>query len=226
MLTKSEKLFREGLNLAREGNFERAISCFESVLEITPSFKPALYNLAVACARDGKLSKSANIFKKLQQLSPDDPDVYFNVGKILAKQGAAADALKYMKKVLELEPGHPGALCNTGVILARDFGKYEEAVICLEQALLRHSGMVEAHQALAICCHHRGDEKKVLFHLEEARKTDPYNPAIHNHLGLVHMKNGNETLAEKHFKRALELNPEMELKHQNLWEMTGGRGSF
>jgi Flp pilus assembly protein TadD len=33
------------------------------------------------------------------------------------------------------------------------------------------------------------------------------------------MRLGEEEKADKHFRRALELNPDLKLKHQNLWDI-------
>ena len=44
-------LFEEGLNLARDGEMERAARCFGHVLELDPNHELAIYNLGVAMFR-------------------------------------------------------------------------------------------------------------------------------------------------------------------------------
>jgi len=217
-------LFREGMNLLREGETERAVWCFETILERDGNQDASTeYNLALGYSRLGRVSDALSIFNRMLEKQPDDPDIYFNTGKLLWRSGRTKQALTYLKKALQIEPEHPGAMCMVGIILGKNLGRHGEAVKFLESALKIQWDFAEAHQALGICHHHLGDTGRAIKHLEKVVELEPENSAVHNHLGIMYMTAGDEKKAEEHFRRALEINPDAELKHKNLWDMETSR---
>jgi len=218
MLTMSN-LFGECMNLAREGENERAERCFRRILDLDPNNEYAIYNLGVVLFRTSRLNESADMFRRLMAYRPKDPDIFVNFGKILERGGKYEQAMVLYKKAIELSPDHAEALCRSGILLGKVQGRHEEAAAVLRSAIELCGSIAEAHHGLAICLHHLGDIQAAVLHLKIALGLDPLNSAIHNHLGIMYMKMGEERMAEELFRRALELNPNRLLKHQNLWDI-------
>jgi len=212
-------LFEEAMNLARCGENARAALCFERILDFDPNNELAIYNLGVLNYRMSLFNESADIFRRLLAYRPKDPDVFVNFGKILERGGRHEQAMVCYKKALELDLNHAEALCRSGILLGKIHGRHEEASVALRRAIELAGPMAEAHHGLAICFHHLGDIQNAVIHLETALALDPLNSAINNHLGIMYMKLGDERRADELFRKALELNPNRQLKHQNLWDI-------
>lgn len=216
----ADSLFREGLNLAREGHMERAAAVFEKVRIMSGSkHVNATYNLAICHARAGDSDRSRELLKSLAPHDVNDPASYVVLGKLAAAEGRMADAVRDYAAALSLDPLHPEANCRIGIALGKFAGKYDVAKKHLQIAL--DSGMETAvlHQAYAICCHASGDFNLALQHLRRAVELKPESASIHNHLGIVCLKTGREKAADEHFRMALKLNPDVKLRYNNLWDI-------
>jgi protein O-mannosyl-transferase len=91
----------------RRGELDRAISHFESALEIRSSHAFAQYNLggaliennlATALVRKGLLEEAVNHYENAAKMRPDYGDVYLNLGSVLFGQGRMDDAIALWRK--------------------------------------------------------------------------------------------------------------------------------
>lgn len=214
-----QQLFCEGLNLAREGENERALACFDRIIEADPGHIRARYNKGVCLMLLKRYRESVLIFRELIPDCPGDADIYNNMGKILVRTGQQDKAAVCFEKTLKIDPRHADAMVQLGIVRGRVNSDIPGAMEMFEKALALNSELAEAHQGLGICHHHLGDYAKAVAHLGQALKCDSNNAAVHNHLGIMFKKLGNNEEAEKHFQEALRINPEARFRHENLWQM-------
>lgn len=219
MRDDARRLFFEGMNLAREGETERAIRCFETALETDPANAETRYNIAALLLELGRADESLGHFRIVLEKRPDDPDVLANIGRILVRRGETEEAARHLEKALSLSPAHGNALCWLGVLRGKLEGKYEEALRLFQTALEAGSEFPEAHVGVAVCHHHLGRLREAVGHLEEAARLAPHRPIILNHLGIVHMKLGMELKAEQYFRAALKIDPGAKFRHSGLWDI-------
>jgi len=211
-------LFIEGLNLGREREHERALDCFDRVLQADPAQSLARYNRGVCLLRLGRYNESAAAFKQLLSERPGDADIFNNLGKILSGSGNHEQARTIFEKTLSMAPDHADALCRLGIIYGRNFGDVDRASDLFRKALALNEKLAPAHLGLAICHHHNADYEAAAHHLRRAIELNPQSAAAHNHLGIACMKLGDEQNADKHFKQALRIDPNAKLRHENLWQ--------
>jgi protein O-mannosyl-transferase len=97
----------------RRGEFDRAISHFETAAKIRSRNAAAHYNLGgaliennlgTALARKGLVDEAIDHYEKAVKLRPDYGDPYFNLGSLLFQQGRIGDAIAQWQKALATQP--------------------------------------------------------------------------------------------------------------------------
>jgi polyferredoxin/tetratricopeptide (TPR) repeat protein len=109
---------------------------------------------------------------------------------------------------------------RSDLILAREekgeslwqMGRKEEAVSVWSDAIQRNGRLVLAHNQLAGAAAARGKFEEATAHARQADQFTPDDPYYHWMIGLRLQNLGMSELAEKHFQRAIELNPGFKLR--------------
>jgi tetratricopeptide (TPR) repeat protein len=140
----------------RRGQWDSAISHFETALEIRSRNAAAHYNfggalientLASALARKGRLSEAIGHYEKAMKLRPDYGDPYFNLGSVLFQQGRTDEAIAQWQKALATQPNDAGF-----------------------------------HTALGDAFLQRGLQKDAIAEYEHAARISPHDPMARNNL--------------------------------------------
>jgi tetratricopeptide (TPR) repeat protein len=106
-----------GYLLLQRGEWDSAISHFESALKIRSRNAATHYNLgralmennlANALARKGLLDEAVSHYEESVRLRPDYGDPYFNLGSVLFQQGRIDDAIVQWHKALAAQPDDAG----------------------------------------------------------------------------------------------------------------------
>ena len=106
-----------GYFFLQRGEFDSAISHFETALKIRSRNAAAHYNfggaliensLANALARKGLLNEAVYHYEKAVRLRPDYGDPYLNLGTVLFEQGQVRDAIAQWQKALATQPNDAG----------------------------------------------------------------------------------------------------------------------
>ena len=136
----------------RRGQWDSAISHFETALEIRSRNAAAHYNfggalientLASALARKGRLSEAIGHYEKAMKLRPDYGDPYFNLGSVLFQQGRTDEAIAQWQKALATQPNDAGFHTALGnAFLQR--GLQKDAI-----AEYEHAARISPHDPLA-----------------------------------------------------------------------------
>ncbi|NLH48209.1 MAG: tetratricopeptide repeat protein [Myxococcales bacterium] len=110
-------------------------------------------------------------------------------------------------------------------------------LICLSLSVVAascgrpHVGADDARKAkgyyeLAVASMNGGDATGALNELLKAVEINPYDPDIHNALGLVYYSNEKYTKAISHFQKAIELDPQHSDAHHNLGHLYLTQGRY
>ena len=84
-------------------NLTESANEYNKAILASPSYKPALYNLAIvetASNPQGAIS----LYQQLLKLNPNDPNVLFNLGLLLHQQGQAAQGQTDVEKAVLINP--------------------------------------------------------------------------------------------------------------------------
>ncbi|HEY0546572.1 MAG TPA: tetratricopeptide repeat protein [Pyrinomonadaceae bacterium] len=104
------------------------------------------------------------------------------------------------------------------LILAREergeslwqLGRKQEAIAAWNDAVGRNAGLVLANNLLAAAAASLGQSEAAVAYEEQADRFTPADPLFHWMVGLRLQNVGMNELAEKHFQRAIQLNPEFQ----------------
>jgi tetratricopeptide (TPR) repeat protein/NAD-dependent dihydropyrimidine dehydrogenase PreA subunit len=127
-------------------------------------------------------------------------------GAILNRLGRHAEALASLDQALAERPD---------LILAREergeslwqLGRRQEAVVAWSDAVGSNARLVLANNLLAGAAASLGSKEAAIVHERQADEATPANPFFHWMVGLRLEGVGMSALAEKHFRRAVELDP-------------------
>jgi tetratricopeptide (TPR) repeat protein len=129
-----EKAIREGLNFAWEGQWEKAVHCYENALAEMPD-DPTVHNhLGLAYFELKRFEPALEAYTLASRLAPDDPAPMAWIAKIheqLGQRHAAADAMFSLAETHQRQ---------------RD---WTEAIRACQQAIQLHPDHLPAHMALA-----------------------------------------------------------------------------
>ncbi|HET8645149.1 MAG TPA: tetratricopeptide repeat protein, partial [Vicinamibacteria bacterium] len=127
-------------------------------------------------------------------------------GAILNRLGRHAEALASLDEALAERPDLVLAREERGESLWQ-LGRRQEAVSAWSDALDSNAGLVLANNLLAGAAASLGSPEAAIVHERQADAVTPPNPFFHWMVGLRLEGVGMSGLAEKHFRRAVELDP-------------------
>jgi hypothetical protein len=96
---------------------DKAIQCFEKVVELKPLSSEAHNNLGTALAAKNELDKATLCYREAIRLNTNDPIPYNNMAQALIKEGKIAEAIAYFRSSLQLDIMFSGAHLNLSLAL-------------------------------------------------------------------------------------------------------------
>jgi len=99
------------------GRYEKAVTAFQSAVQLDPSFVKAQYNLALAYVRVKRTDDAVVILKRLLSSDPQNTQVLSALGWSYHLAGREEDALAQYSTVTSLSPADQNALYNSAIIL-------------------------------------------------------------------------------------------------------------
>jgi tetratricopeptide (TPR) repeat protein len=128
-----ESLFFQGhLELAK-GNLEKAIECFEKVLQEDPLHTRSLKNIGICYFQLEKFELSIKHFEKSLSVKSDDFEAYYQIATTYAKQKKWDKAKDFFLKSLSLKPDDKGSF--KGLLVIHNYTRNTlEAKLFLDKA--------------------------------------------------------------------------------------------
>src|SRR5881296_95724 len=127
-------LLSRALIASASGNYAKALSLFDEILEVEPSNVNALIGKAVAYRRRGNSQEALNCLDLVLGVQPGNASALLNRGNILLEQGGAEAALESFERLTQLYPNDEEAWTAQGDVLLR-IGRDDEAQRAFTQAL-------------------------------------------------------------------------------------------
>ena len=104
--------------MARQGNFDEAISCHRRALALRPDHAETLYNLAVALEAQNKPDEAAASYRHAAlELKPDYADAYHNLACLQLSQNQLEQATVTCRRAIEIKPDFADAHHSHAMIL-------------------------------------------------------------------------------------------------------------
>jgi len=171
---KTESLYVQATEAYRIGDYDKALTACETLLELNPAAKvlPAVLNLRALClAGKGLMFAALGCLEHAIGTKPDDPLLRHHAARILLELGQARVARKAAEKACELAPRHIGYRYH----LARAFlleGLSQKAEQVALQCVQEEPAALEAWNLLSELAAQRGDANQAATCLNEILKQD------------------------------------------------------
>jgi len=163
---------------------------------------------ADAYSRLKEFSKAVRIAREASRRFSESTEALFRLGSSLERAGSPADAEKVFRQLLTARPNDSAAQNYLGYMWADRGVHLEEARGLIEKAVAREPRNGAYLDSLGWVYFRLGKLEAAEKHLREARRREPDDPTIEEHLGDLAERQGNVAKAAGHFERALELKHE------------------
>jgi tetratricopeptide (TPR) repeat protein len=210
-----ESWFLRGRLLGRLHRTAEAHTAYGKVLELRPSYRKALLNLAVLERQSGHAARAIELYRKILDEHPSYTPALFNLALTLTKTGRETEAAQTYSRVLETDPEHQAARLNLAV-LARKRGDERRAEQLLHEALLQDPADVPARYNLALLLDATGRPTDAVRELRRITLLDTGFAKAWKSLGRLHEETGERAAAWNAYERALQLDPSSRMARQGL----------
>ncbi len=205
-----------GLKAKQAGDLDGAIRQFQRVVELAPNLAAAHVNLGAVYFEKKDYDNAIPSLRQALELSPDLPGAHAMLGVALLSQGYASQAVPHLEKAQAV----PGGEDLLGVALLES-GRTREAIDRLEAALQRKPDdpdlLYYLSQALGLL-------SKQLF--DRLAERSPASARTRQVAAEAHAAAGNREAAEKEYRAALALRPDLRGVHLALGELYLGSGDY
>jgi tetratricopeptide (TPR) repeat protein len=207
--------YNMGHSLFARGLYDRALWCWQQVLDLEPAFPQTHARMAEALWAKGQLPEAHQHFLHELRANPGDIDTLLDLGELLVEMGQPDAAGEKFRQTLELEPEEPTAHYHMGQ-LAMTQGDMEGALLQFRRVLRNDRNYAGAHLKLAQIYHRQGDLSETMYHANCELAQQKLDDETLLELGNLFMDLNQLGSAETAFQRILAANPQHNAARQNL----------
>ena len=124
----------EGVALARKGDFQEAVKCFNEAIDIKDNYSLAYYNRGLVSQELKNYQQAIKDYNKAIELNPKEVLPYHNRGNIYLEAKKYQQAIADYNKAMELNPKEALPYIGRGSAYGA-LGKYQEAIIDFSKAI-------------------------------------------------------------------------------------------
>ncbi len=198
------------------GDLPAAIESYGKAIALEPIQVESRRSRAAVLIDLSRLHEAQQDVDKLLELVPEDPHSIYLSALVIGRNGDGARAAIEMRRadniIGDYEPdfvrNHLPTLLIAGAINFT-LREVEDAVLYLEQFIIREPGHVGARRMLASLYSKRGDHDRAVRMLERIVGPNTKNARILTQFATALMRGGRHTEASRVFERAVELAPEL-----------------
>jgi tetratricopeptide (TPR) repeat protein len=202
----------------------RAIRGLEDLVRKNPNSAAARVRLGEAYAAAGSIKAAQEQLAQAVKIDPKHTGAWLDLGVIAMDQKQRSEAEKYFLKVVDLTEGskfedvnarREQALFHLGEITLDDH-RYADSATYFKGALRIRKDASDTYYLLASALRGVGDDDAALKQLDAALAFDPNYPEAHNLYGEILLSKGDRINAAIHFRKAVDLAPDVRLPKDNL----------
>lgn len=209
--------FNIGNSLAQRGQTDRALYCWERVLNIDPEYPGVRQCIALAYRAQGKLLEAHEYLLAELRDDPGNSDILFDLAELALESGRPAAAAAKLAQIIELDPSYWQAHLGLGKLLL-ERGEAARAIehFRLAEATVDGDGDRELQARMGEAYLRLGDYDQARQCLEAA--VDEKSPSVSALmvLGNCYLAMGKVGRAEECFRRVLALENTNPFAHHNL----------
>lgn len=171
------KITERGTSAYKQGQFERAIKDFKSVVSARPKDAEARYMLGITYQGAGKYDAAIVELEKAVELDPKMAKGYYQLGIAHRSKGSTKAAYRALEKCIHLAPDLGGARLILAQMYTKD-KKFDKAIEQYESLLelkLQGMNLAEVHNELGLVYIEKGDIDRAKSEWNSALAIDPGN---------------------------------------------------
>lgn len=129
-----EVYLRKAESFERKGQYNKAVSLMEKVIELRPEDVVVFYRLGFDYENTGMNKEAIGAYKKAIELDAKNLDSHYRLGLLYSKNDSHNEAMTHLKKARELGPEYAEVNYRLGIVYDKK-KKYTEAVECFNKAI-------------------------------------------------------------------------------------------
>lgn len=161
----------------------------------------------------GALGRAEECAREVLKKWPDDLTARVDLSTILFHAGQRQEMIELCRQVVLEHPDHFSAVANLFTFLYLT-GQIEEA-LPHGQRLRAWKGEFSLQKA-AECAALQGDDRAVLEYFRQAISSGRETPLLYHLAAVAQARKGQWRVAVDHWQTALDMNPDLEVAHENL----------
>lgn len=131
---ESETLVEDGAKYWKQGQFDKALVCYEKIAKYTPDLPVAHLGRGVALTHLGRTKEAKSALQYAVALQPKMPIAHYYLGKIFAAQNEFESAIKSYKKAFKQQPENIDAILQVAQ-LHEKLKEFDEAIDAYDEVL-------------------------------------------------------------------------------------------
>jgi tetratricopeptide (TPR) repeat protein len=193
-----------GLSYIQVQNYPEARKAFAAMYGVPEESAVSYLFFARMLLRQGYDPVAEENAKKAVALDPKLPLAHYLLGELYMFKSRLPEAIQEFEAEVKLNPAFAGTYDRLGDAYTRD-GRFEDAQRMLQRAVVLDPNSTGPYIQLGKVLLKKNDPKTALMYLERAVQMDASNFITHHLLGQAYRGLGQESDAEREFKRAEEL---------------------
>ncbi len=204
-----------GVVLYKDGSFERAITSFQMVKNISPKFSLVHLPLAILYLQKKLPDDAIDEARKAIKHSPDNAMAYNVLGTAYMMKRDLDKGLASLQKAMELDPKLADTYAKLGGFYMGT-GKPKDAIKEYNSALKIDPKLLNVRILLGMAHLKQKEFDKAVKVFDAGLKHEEDNVVLMNLIGSVYLAKKDHKEARKHYKKAIEINDKFVAPHFNL----------
>jgi len=210
--------FALGESLFSREQYDRALFCWNRVIELEPTYLGANEHMARAHRAKGDLPAAHEALVREVRNDPGNTDLLFELAEVTLQTGQIANAAAKFAQIIELDPEHAESHFALGRIWS-GLARPDKAIACYEavESIAKDSGLppeFHRHYGEAMMRAKRFPEARK--HLEVAAQQDPTDAGVAVLLGDCLFVDDQSTEAALWYRKAVERDARNPFAHHKL----------
>jgi tetratricopeptide (TPR) repeat protein len=204
-----------GIDYLDQGQFDQAITEFQTAIQLDPDGAKAHYNLGLAYQKQDKLDEAAAAYQEAIQLDPDLDEVHNNLGLVYDTQGKPEQAVAEYQEAIRIDPDDDTAHYNLALFYYRQ-GQLDQAIAEYKEAVRVNPDNTDAYYNMGRAYYEQDKLDEAIVAWKESIRIEPADSMAHNNVGRAYFDQGTLDEAVAELREAIRLDAENALAHFNL----------
>ncbi len=196
--------FRMGLLADKKGDLAKAISKFQTAVDIDNTNAEYLYYLGKAQYASNDIIKAKENLEKAAHFAPDNSAIRLYLGMTYDYLGDTKKALDEYSRSFKINSSNTEPLVRAANIF-RSQGDYDKAMELLSRALKLEPRRETIYYALGLLYEEKRELEKAISNYKKALSLNENYPDPYYSLGFIYFKLGRNAEARESFKKSLAL---------------------